>query len=433
MAFDTPDFTPDLVNLLKRPNPMLPGNAIPLGGSSPLMRPGMPGGPPILPGNAVPLGGGARVAQTPYANPTTSLPVSGEPAKLPQPSDDPAIAPAQKPPDIMQYLTPAMQRMNTDLAGYQKADEANRIDPQAVKPRLWERLVGFGLGATQLRNPENAANVAGEVVGRRRNAAELARNTALAPWTQRLQEDREAIPAYRDVAETAGKQADLNLKTHQENRETWTAKQQSEWHDTEAAIRKEYDEGRIADMEQHFKDLAEKYQNDEQMKNKLLDLREQLLNFQKDKLEKGKDHTAQATSAETQKSNALAKAHTEYAKATKDLPTDPKAAWTDEQKGQLQQAQEAYNTAAQEAEDAYEAKVAELGGSMAHQDVTTDWGKKGGGKTAPAKTENTPQQLAAAPQGENPLKTATGQDGRKVGYFKSTGQWMLMSGTEKKQ
>lgn len=430
MAFETPDFSPDLVNLLKlRQNPL---GVAP--GEGPVRQPGMPGAPPATTGMPI---GGLRTTQmpAPYAPPATTLPASG--AKLPQPTDDPAVAPMQKPPDVMQYLTPAMKQMNEDLAGYRTADQANRINPQAVKPRLWERLVGFGLGATQLRNPENAGNVAGEVVNRRRNAAELARSTALAPWTQRLEQDRQSLPAYRDVAETAGKQADLNLKTHQENRETWSAQQQAQWHDDEAEIRKMYDEGRIKDAEDRINELAERNKNDELYKNKLLDLRGELLKLQQEKLDKGKDHTAQSTSAETQKANSLRAAHTAYAKATQGLPTDPNAPWTDEQKGQLQQAQDAYHQAAQEAEDAYEAKVAELGGSMTHQDVTTDWAKSAGKpKPAPAggKTETkTELPTQYGPKGEKPVgKQGTDGQGRRYGYYKSTGQWMLVP-TENKQ
>ncbi len=34
----------------------------------------------------------------------------------------------------------------------------------------------------------------------------------------------------------------------------------------------------------------------------------------------------------------------------------------------------------------------------------------------------------SGPAGEKPLKTGTGQDGKKYGFFASTKQWMLMPG-----
>jgi hypothetical protein len=34
------------------------------------------------------------------------------------------------------------------------------------KPKWWQRLIGFGLGATQINNPQNAARIASGVVNR---------------------------------------------------------------------------------------------------------------------------------------------------------------------------------------------------------------------------------------------------------------------------
>ena len=147
--------------------------------------------------------------------------------KLPAVTDDPAVKGGMgempKTPDLGSYLNPALNQYKSDLAGYQQADVANRIDPQKVKPRLWERLAGFALGATQLKNPENAGAVAGEVVGRRRAGAELARSTALAPWTQRLEQDKAGVPLAESAARTAYEQGELGLKTAAENRERFSA------------------------------------------------------------------------------------------------------------------------------------------------------------------------------------------------------------------
>lgn len=415
MAFQTPDFSQDLASLLKAQNPalMAPGGT-----------PGMPAGVPGIGYGADPAL--TRSVMTPRGGAT--IPVNG--ARVPAPTDDPAVlAPVQKPPDLMFMINPAMTQFSAAQQGYQKADEANRIDPNAVKPRLWERLVGGLLGATQLRNPEQAYGVAAGVTNRRLTGAQQARETAIAPWRQRMESAREGVGTAETATKAAGEQARLNLETERENRERFTAQANADYKSDIADIRKAYDEGRIKDAQAKLDETAEKNKNDAARQNDLLDLKRQMLELQGEKLDKGKDHTAQAASAETQKANAIKAAHAAYAKATQGLPTDPKAQWSEEQLGQLQQAKDAYNQATQDAQDAYEAKAAELGGHpVEHLDVTQE--KQAGAPTASKTSGQSEVPNQTAPAGEKPMKTAVDGQGKRVGYFKSTGQWMLMPATQ---
>ena len=454
---------PALVDALKRQ--FTPGgpNAMPQPVGAPAS--GMPMPQPVAtPPSGVPLN--SRPGPTlPQAQMPGPLPMSTPPngmaappsAAVPKVTDDPGVVKGSngpsptmmgempKTPDLGSYLNPALTQYRNDLSGYQKADEANRIDPNNVKPRLWERLLGFGLGITQLKNPENAANVAGEVVNRRRTGAEQARNTALAPWTQRLQQDKEGIPLAESAARTGYQQGQLDLDAAKENRERFTAITNSEYKDALTAIKDEVAKGNIEkaqnQLDQQQKVLEEKTERDKdwyQMQHAMLDIRQQLADARDRQVDKSdKPKPAQISATENAKSQAIAKAHQAYTKATQGLPTDPKAQWTEEQLGQLQAAKDAYNQAAQDAEDAYENKVTEMGGTAPHQDVTSspEWTGKGS-PGAPTSSGSAPAAKPAAasdngvpttmgPKGETPVKTAS-QGATKIGYYKSTGQWMLV-------
>lgn len=366
-------------------------------------------------------------------------------AKLPPVTDDPAVVGSSngnngmgavpKAPDLSSYLNPALNQYKSDLSGYQHADEANRIDPQQVKPRLWERLVGFGLGATQLKDPQNAGAVASEVVDRRRNAAEQNRATALAPWTQRLQADKEGMPMATAAADVADKQARLGLDTAKEERERYTAITNAQYKDDIAAIREEIAQGSKEKAEslldQKQKELEQKKDHDAewfQMQHALLDLREKAA-------EKGKDHTSQTMGAETTKANALTAAEDKYRKSLRQLDLD-KTPGTDEYNQARSAIEDEHTTDLQRAEDAYETKSSELKGApVEHQDVASWRGKPAStstastaapaGNTKPANDTASAAPSTMGPKGETPVKTAS--DGKaKIGFYKSTGQWMLV-------
>jgi hypothetical protein len=368
--------------------------------------------------------------------------------KLPAVTDDPNVRGAAtsmgempKTPDLGSYLNPALNQYKSDLAGYQHADEANRIDPQKVKPRLWERLVGFGLGATQLKDPQNAGAVASEVVNRRRAGAEQSRATALAPWTQRLEMDKAGVPLAESAATTAYHQGELGLREATENRERFSAIKNAEAKEELNALREQWNSERDKNSQeknaaylQHIQDLAAKYKDDYALHQELEHLRERVQDWKEAKGDKAKDHTNQVLATEKTKEIAITAAEDKYRKARKQLDID-KQPGTEEYKQALAAIEDEHTNDLQRAENAYEVKGTELGGNIPHQDVAS-W-QKGSQAAQPAST--TPAATPAAkpkpaatsdeaptktgPAGEKPLRTA-GQG--KIGYYKSTGQWMLV-------
>ncbi|MGC2182254.1 MAG: hypothetical protein WA637_03130, partial [Terriglobales bacterium] len=138
-----------------------------------------------------------------------------QPNPAPPPSDDPSLAPV-KAPDLTNYLNPIIQQQQALNA---KRAAVPPIDPNAVKPKAWERIVGTLLGATQLRNPENAGAVASQVVNRRRIGAEEARATALQPINEEQEALDKQMPLYTAAGRAAYEQADLGLRTAGENRQ----------------------------------------------------------------------------------------------------------------------------------------------------------------------------------------------------------------------
>jgi hypothetical protein len=351
---------------------------------SPLMRPGLPGGPPEL--GDVPLAN-RRVPHVPFSPqlPTAPGPLPPPATKLPSVTDDPNVRGEQPPktPDLGSYLNPALNQYKSDLAGYQKADEANRIDPQKVKPRLWERLVGFGLGATQLKDPQNAGAVASEVVGRRQAGAENARNLALAPWTQRLEQDKAGVPLAESAARTAHEQGELDLQRY-------NAITNSEYKEAIASIRDEVAKGNIEkaenQLDQQQKALEEKKDRDAdyfKMQHALLDLREHIADQKAAGGTKAKP--TQFAGAESKKASALEKAKTVYDRETALAGTDPDARKT---------AEDNFHAAQQEAQDAYEAEINSLGGEASHQDVSSWWGGTRAAQPAAAAPAATPSPNA---------------------------------------
>jgi hypothetical protein len=311
--------------------------------------------------------------------------------------------------DLGSYLNPALKQYQADQAGYQQADEANRIDPQQVKPRLWERLAGFALGATQLKDPQNAGAVAGEVVNRRRAGAEQARSTALAPWTQRLQQDKEGLPLAEASARTGYEQGELDLRRAAEERDRFTAVQNADNKQALLDVREEVAQGNIEKaanlLDQKQKELELKKTHDSEwfaMQHAILDLRSRMEDRKAEKAKEGKDHTAQAVGAETAKANALTAAEDKYRKARTvidtDHPPDDKGQESAEHKEAMAALNDELITDKQRAQDAYSAKSAELGGSGEHQDVAS-WK---GSKAAPAATGATNTKPAAPTSNAQP-------------------------------
>ena len=385
-------------------------------------------------------------APTPPVVPTDANGFRPFTRSLPPVTDDPAVVGDKsmgampKPTDPSSYLNPALQKFQADQAGWNREDEAHRIDPQQVKPRLWERLVGFGLGATQLKDPQNAGAVASEVVNRRRNAAEQNRSTALAPWTQRLQMDKEGMPLATAAADVADKQARLNLDTAKEERERYTAITNSENKDALANIRDQLVKGNIEKakdlLDQKQKELERKGERDKdyfQMQHALLDVRQQLADARDRQVDNGnKTKPGQSVAIESKKAAALQKAKATYDRETELAGNDPEARAT---------ADANFKQAQQDAQDAYENEIGAAGGEATHQDVASWRGKPAATSTAstgaPASaakpatdtTSASAAPTATGPKGETPVKTAS-DDKAKIGFYKSTGQWMLVPQTQ---
>jgi tetratricopeptide (TPR) repeat protein len=449
-GFQIPPMPPALVEALKRSTMAnaAPGGAIPPAAAPLNARPGvtLPSGqaPGPLPMSspqpaAAPIRmgpGGTNLDPQPPGVNAMGVPSAPAPtgAKLPPITDDPAVAgpsngmgAVPKPIDLGSYLNPALKQYQSDLSGFHQADEAHRVDPQQVKPHWWQYLAALGLGATQLKDPANAANIASGIVNGRREGAEQGRATALAPWTQRLQMDKEGMPLATAAADVADKQARLNLDTAKEERERYTAISNSDYKDTIANIRDEIAKGNIEkaqnQLDQQQKVLEEKAERDKdyfKMQHALLDLREKIA-------EKGnKAKPGQSVAIEAKKATALAKAKTTYDRETELAGNDPEARKT---------ADDNFKQAQQDAQDAYENEINASGGDATHQDVASWRGKPAStstastaapaGNTKPANDTASAAPTTMGPKGETPVKTAS--DGKaKIGFYKSTGQWMLV-------
>ena len=277
---------------------------------------------------------------------------------------------------------------------------------------------------------ENAGNVASEVTNRRLNEATANRERALAPWTQRLQTDREGLPLAEAAERTAHEQGQLDL-------ERYNAITNSDYKEAIAEVRDEVAKGNIEKakdlLDQQQKALDEKTKHDAewyQMQHALLDVRQQLADARDRQVDKNnnKAKPGQSVAIESRKAAALQKAKTAYDRETDLAGSDPEA---------RRVAGDNFKQAQQDAQDAYEAEINAAGGDASHQDVESWRGGKGAQPaTPPASTAKpgTPAKPAASassdeaptktgPAGEKPLRTA-GQG--KIGYYKSTGQWMLV-------
>jgi hypothetical protein len=352
----------------------------------------------------------------------------------PQPAAQPAAPAMPKSPDLASYLNPALKQYQSDLSGYQQADQANRLDPQQLRPKWWERLAGFALGATQLKDPSNAGNVASEVTNRRLNEATANRERALAPWTQRLQMDKEGTPLAEAAERTAHEQGQLDI-------ERYNAITNSEYKDAIEKVRDEVAKGNIEKaqdlLDEKQKELEEKKTRDAEwyeMQHAMIDIRKQLADARDRQVDKGnKAKPSQSVAIESRKATALQKAKTAYDRETELAGSDPEARKT---------AEDNFKQAQQDAQDAYEAEINAAGGEATHQDVES-WrgnGAKPGTQSAaappassaapgpaakPAAKQDEGVPTAMGPKGETPAKTAS--DGKtKIGYYKSTGQWMLV-------
>ena len=448
-AFALPPLPPELMQaLMRQQGAGMPG--APAGG----IPPGTIPKPAVVPQSAAvsppPGQTPAPVTQPSGARPT---PVAPGAPKPPPPTDDPTAIgmgpPPGKPPDVMSYLNPMLADRTRLMQERQAADERTRIDPMAVKPRLWERLVGIGLGATQLGG--DAKGVASEVTHRRLNSAEAQRNFALSPIDQQLAALDKGAPLAEAASRGALGQGELNLKTATENRERFSAQSNAQYKSDIADIREQVAQGNIEkaqnQLDQAQKVLEQKKTHDQewfQNQQELLAIRQELADQKANKNTRGTPN--QFRGAEDKKAAALAKAEDEFQQATKEIHLDrshkPDDELYNQDKAEYDNQVRVLEGKKRAAQDAYLADVRTLGGesegatkpeTQPNAPGAQPSGSSGQPTLSPA---NVPNQAPASkpslptevgPAGEKPLKIGKGDaDGKQYGYFASTRQWMLL-------
>lgn len=448
MAFGLPPMPSDLMALLRRP-------VTPPTGA---VQPGAPAvGPQPSPTIFMGKGGtnqgsiGFPAPPAPGVSASTGIPSAPAPtsARLPQVSDDPAVTGASNPnasagplnlpalpnaPDLSNAPTNDVYKMYMDSMKQRMGLHAP--DPQMYKPSLWDRIKGGAIGA--LAGGLSGDEKKGEDLGKRftyskynRAAGQYGRQSG--ELDKNMDMEKGALPFAEAASKVPQEDFKNKMELSKEGRERATAQSNANYKSDIAAIREEVANGNRDKAEnmldQKQKELEQKKVHDQEW----FEMQQQILDLRKQNADKGRDHTSQVTGAETTKANAISKAHAVYSKATADLPTDPKAQWSDEQRGQLKAAKDAYDEATQDAQDSYESKASELGGRpVEHQDVAQWRGGNGAGKpAAAASSSDEALPTEAGPANEKPAKTGTGKDGKKYGYFNSTKQWMLIP-TERK-
>jgi hypothetical protein len=420
------------VNLAPKNPPGVPASGIPAASlsataatASPSMKlPSVTDDPNVARGSNGPAQSGAGRWDNPRDNANSLVDYSRGMGEMP------------KQQDLGSYLNPALNQYKSDLSGFQQADEGHRVDPSTVKPHLWDRLLGGVVGGLS-----GNMQTGKDVTHRRLIEAEKQRSVALAPWTQRLEMDKAGVPLAESAATTAYHQGELGLKEAAENRERFSAIKSAEAKEELNTLREQWNnerdknsQERNASYLQHITDLAAKYKDDHALQLELEHLKERVEDFKEQKEAKGKDHTAQVLATEKTKENAITAAEDKYRKALKQLD-ETQTPGTDEYKQARAAIEDEHTNDLQRSENAYEVKGTELGGNIPHQDVAS-W-RKGSQTTPPPASASAAATPAAKPQpaaaeeaptkagpaNEKPVRTA-GQG--KIGFYKSTGQWMLV-------
>jgi hypothetical protein len=360
MAWTMPAPPDQLIQLLRRRSPMAPAGALPPPGSAP---------PPQMAFGPQPTPQTVAQNQPPIAQPQ---PVQQAPA-MPPPSDNPDLSPV-KAPDLSAYAGPLMeyQKQQADLNARRKA--VPDIDPNQTKPKLWERLLGIALGATQLRNPENAGAVAGQVVNRRKIGAEDARNEALRPINEQQDALDKQLPFITAAQRAAYEQAELGQRTDTENTSRWSANRLAKSRDTQNDEREKRINETAAQNEAKNKQaqdvLTQREQNDRD-RNTLTDRLRSLEEDRRANTTVRQGTPGQFSGVDAKREQANATAHTAYNKATADLPKSKTVEWTPAQLDTLRAAKDDYDEAEQSAQNAWENEVRSLGGTTPHSELAS--------------------------------------------------------------
>lgn len=390
MPFTMPTPPPDLLQLLRR------GGVPPSGGpavqADPQSMSVTPTGPDVL-----------RSAITPQAPQQTSPTQAAPP-----PSDDPAISPTPKAPDVSNSPVTGLLKSMQDTQA--RISAVPKPDPTQLKPKWYDRLLGAGVGfAAGWGNAERGYDLGSNVTNRRWNSAQTQYERTVTPLQAQLQSEREQLPAAEAAAKIPQTDWENRMQQHREERETFTAKSTAQYKSDLNDIRTMMDQGKLDMAQQRINETAEKNKNDYELKNKLLELRQQIFDMKQSQNQQGKPQ--QFASVANRKAQALQKAEANYRKTLSQLTPDDK-------KAQEEALQQLYEDK-QAAQDAYEEGVTTLGGTAEHLDVT----QPGPSKPAPTPA-SAPQQTTNAGVSADLWK---GREGKRL-VMSDGSKWELQNG-----
>lgn len=220
----TQGMPPELLAALRGEDPNAPNAPF---AYQPGMGPLMPGGgapaaaapaPPPTDDRSLAPGQGTRGTSDPTARLRASFGAMPTPT-APPPTDDQSLTmPAvPQPPNLSN--SPLAQLLAQVKGTQDQINAVPRPDPSQLKPRLWERILGGVLGATQLRNPENAGAVASEVVNRRLAGAQRNYDVQTSPLYKQLQSEREGLGVAEAQSRIPQQNFENQMQTTREGRE----------------------------------------------------------------------------------------------------------------------------------------------------------------------------------------------------------------------
>lgn len=385
MAFDAPSLPPELLALFSK---RMQANALGPPAVAPPPAAGMaPAVPSAQPAPVAAPATGAPDLGSVFGRPTTQFrtkfdpPQGAAPTPSPAPSDDTALTGSLPALPAIPQPGPLMTRFGADVA---KRGAIQAPDPTKLRPKLWERLAGAATGfAAGWGNAARGAEIGGGVTNRRFNRAENEYQAQVNPLDAQIAQERAAAELEN---QTAGQQFTRQLDIAKEGRERFTAQKNADYKSDIADIRqqiannnKDAASKRIDELEQRIQNQHQDAQDRIQAQRDIADLRAEV---SRERMDKPKAPTPQQFAAvEAKKATALQKARTAYQNSLQNALID------DDRK----QAQGDFTQAQQDAQDAYENEIRDLGGTADHQDVSQWNGWK------PAAAPPAPAPKAGAP------------------------------------
>lgn len=414
MPWQMPSPPPGLVELLKR------GGQVPPTGA--------PGQPAVQPAPMAPSGQDAIRAAV--------APVPVQPAQTPPPaSDDPAVNPISKlppvptPPDMSNSPVVGLQKQMADTSS--QISNVPRPDPAKLRPKWYDRLAGAATGfAAGWGNAERGVDIGSNVTNRRWNGAQTDYQRTISPLQQQLETERQQLPAAEAAAKIPQSAWENSMAQHREARETSTGEARTQDLKSKADLADQRAQN-LQDKLDHPKRTEPKNADealsaasaatDPTEKARLIKLADDLHKQEIDRVKAARSPKddkrgtpGQFSSVDAAREAAFAKNHQDYLKATRDLPTDPKAEWTEEQKSTLKQAKDDFDEAQQSSQNTWEQRVGDLGGTANHSEV-----KKSGTPAPQGSPASQPQAGGITVSKANLQKAATAHFGGDYGKAKA--------------